>query len=118
MTETKKYVLNQADIFDCYKVDQIALTTGLAVIKKCRSRGIATRILKARASVLRRIGLKVTTSVFSTIGGQKAARAAGYLENYAIPFDDLNTLFPEMDFGFVSGNSCRVMSFHIDHPTE
>lgn len=113
MTLTKQFIINQSNVFNHYGVDQVVFTTGLCVVKKFRGKGIATKILEARAPLLRAIEQKVTSSVFSTIGGQKAAIAAGYEENYSIPFRDLNQKFPEMDFSFVFGSSCRVMSLTL-----
>lgn len=85
---------------------------GLCVDEKFRGRGIATEILKARIPLMQAIGIEVTTSVFSTLGAQKAAKAAGYDENYKVSYEALQAKFPEMDFshGASVHGFCKVLS--------
>lgn len=96
-----------------YKVDRVLYAAGLCVDGKLRGRGIATEILKARAPLMQTIGVEVTTSIFSTVGAQKAAKAASYDENYSISYEDLQVKFPKMDFSKVFGNSCKILSFKV-----
>lgn len=85
---------------------------GLCVDEKFRGRGIATEILKARIPLMKSIGIEVTTSVFSTLGAQKAALAAGYDENYKISYEALQARFPEMDFSYGASvhGFCKILS--------
>lgn len=96
-----------------YNVDRLMWAAGLCVDAKLRGRGIATEILKARASLMKTIGIQVTTSIFSTVGAQKAALAAKYDENYSITYEDLQKEFPKMNFSRVFGTSCKVLSLKI-----
>lgn len=98
---------------DHYKVDRLMEAVGLCVDNKFRGRGIATEILKARAPLMKEIGLKVTSSIFSTVGAQKAAKAAGYEENYSINYDECHEKFPELDFSHVTKTSCKIMSLKV-----
>lgn len=75
--------------------------------------GIATEILKARAPLMRAIGLEVTSSFFTTIGGQKSAKAAGYEENLAIPFEEMQEKFPTLDFVKFFKTNCEVLSLKV-----
>lgn len=87
---------------------------GLCVDAKFRGKGIATEILKARVPLMQTIGLTVTTSIFSTIGAQKAAKAAEYDENYSINYEDLQEMFPKMNFSHVFKKSCIILSKKIE----
>jgi GNAT superfamily N-acetyltransferase len=86
---------------------------GLCVDEKYRGRGIATEILKARALLMPTIGIEVTSSIFSTVGAQKAAKAANYNEDYSITYEDFQKVFPDMDFSFAFGSSCKVLSLKV-----
>lgn len=96
-----------------YGVHRVISAAGLCVIEKYRGRGIATKILQARAPLLKCIGIKVTSTIFSTIGGQKAAKSAGYEENYSISYVELGTKCPKMDFSHVPTGFCKVMSLKV-----
>lgn len=113
MKETIHYVNNAANIFDHFGVDQVVTAAGLCVIEKYRGCGIATKILQARAPLLKTIGLQVTSSVFTTIGAQKAAKAAGYEEVYSISYEELNEKFPRMDFSHVAGGFCKILALKV-----
>lgn len=73
---------NEFNVFEHYKVKHCLMASGLCVDTSYRARGIATEMLKARAALLKALGLKVTTASFSGIGSQKAAEQAGYEENF------------------------------------
>lgn len=112
LQELSQYVEDAFRVADHYQVDRFVFAAGLAVDRKFRGRGIATEILKARAGVLKAIGLSVTTAIFSTVGAQKAAASAGYDENYSIKYEELEKLFP-LDFSFVHGGYCKVLSLKV-----
>lgn len=99
---------------DHYKVDRILYAVGLCVDPKYRGRGIATEILKARAPLMKSIGIKVTSSIFSTVGAQKAAKAAGYDVNHSINYEDFQKQIPGSDFSQFFGNSSKIMSLKVD----
>lgn len=113
LIESLQYIEDAFRLVDHYQVDYYMFAAGLCVDKNFRGRGIATEILKARAGVLKAIGLSVTSSVFSTVGAQKAAASAGYDENYSITYEELGKLFPQIDFSFAHGTTCKVLSLKI-----
>jgi GNAT superfamily N-acetyltransferase len=112
LQELSQYVEDAFRVADHYRVDRFVFAAGLAVDRKLRGRGIATEILKARAGILKAIGLSITTAIFSTVGAQKAAASAGYDENYSIKYEELEKLFP-LDFSFVHGGYCKVLSLKV-----
>jgi GNAT superfamily N-acetyltransferase len=101
------------DVMDHYKVDRFLSAQGLCVDSKFRGRGIATEILKARAPLMACIGLEVTSAIFSTLGAQKAALAAGYDWNYSIEFTELDKKVSGMDFSNGHGRSCQILSLKV-----
>lgn len=86
---------------------------GLCVLKKFHGRGIAAEILKARAPLMKEIGLQVTSSFFTDDEAQKAAEAAGFEVNFSISYEELQKQFPDMDFSHASETSCKVLSLKI-----
>lgn len=107
--EAVDYILDKSDIFNRYNVDYYLSGTGLAVNPKYCGKGlwiipriikiniqksiniiqkflsgIATEMIKARSRMLEYLGLKVTSTGFSSIGAQKAAERAGYTTDYDI----------------------------------
>lgn len=92
------YTLKQFDVFAAYNVDKYLTAHGLCVDPRYRGRGIATEILKARVPILKGLGLKVTSTLFSAIGSQTAAKNAGFKNVYAISYSELVKIFPGFDF--------------------
>ncbi|KAJ6642167.1 hypothetical protein Bhyg_07114 [Pseudolycoriella hygida] len=111
--DTVAFLNNEFNVMDHYGVHRVISAAGLCVVEKYRNRGIATKMLQARVPLLKCIGIKVTTTIFSTPGAQKAARAAGYEENYSISYDDLGKNFNKMDFSKFSNGFCKVMSLKV-----
>lgn len=113
VAEATKFIDNGFNVMQHYGVDRYVFAAGLAVDSKYRGRGIATEILKARGPLLKAIGLNVTTSIFSTVGAQKAALAAGYDENYSITYEMFQQALPSLNFSQFYGNSCKVLSLKV-----
>lgn len=111
--EATNYLNRKADVMNFYNVDRVLWAAGLCVDSKLRGRGIATEILKARAPLMKKIGVELTTSLFSTVGAQKAASAASYDENYSIAYEDLQKVFPKMDFSNVLGTTSKILSLKV-----
>jgi GNAT superfamily N-acetyltransferase len=103
----------EANLFNFYQVDDAVSAAGLCVDSKYRGKGVATEILKSRASLLNAIGVKLTTSIFSTVGAQKAAASAGYDENFSMTYEDMERKFPKLDLKFVYGKCCKVLSLKV-----
>lgn len=112
-TEASNFLYNAFDVMEFYKVDRLLLAVGLCVDPKFRGRGIATEILKTRADLMKSIGLELTTTIFSTVAAQKAAKAAGYDENFSISYEDFQSKFPAMDFSHVYKTHCKILSLKV-----
>ncbi|KAG5679848.1 hypothetical protein PVAND_009385 [Polypedilum vanderplanki] len=113
LMEATKFIENAFDVMEHYNVDRYMFAAGLCVGPEYRGRGIATEILKARAPLMRSIGIELTTSIFSTTGAQKAALAAGYDENYSITYEEFEKVLPSMNFSRFYGSSCKVLSLKV-----
>lgn len=110
LNESLHFLENEFNALDHYRVDRCISGAGLCVIEKFHRCGIATKILQSREHLLKSIGVDVTTTLFSTIGAQKAAKAAGYDENYSISYEKLSEIFPKLNFSHVLGQFCKIMS--------
>ncbi|XP_070509804.1 uncharacterized protein [Chironomus tepperi] len=108
-----KLIEDSFNVYEHYGVDRVMFAAGLCVDKTYRGRGIATEILKARAHILKAIGVEVTSSIFSTVGAQKAAKAAGYDENFSISYEDMDEKLPSLNFSHVYGYTCKVLSLKV-----
>lgn len=113
LNEALKFIEDSFNVYEHYGVDRVMLAAGLCVDKKFRRKGIATQILKAREGVLKAIGVKVTSTIFSTVGGQKAALAAGYDENFSVNYEELDKILPSLNFSHGYGTSCKVLSLKL-----
>jgi GNAT superfamily N-acetyltransferase len=78
----------QFNVFQRYNVEEYLIAYGLCVDTSYRGCGVATEMLKARAPMLKALGLTVTTTAFTGVGSQKAAEKAGYEENFVITWAD------------------------------
>lgn len=78
------YTMKQFNIFEKFNVTDYLSAYGLCVNPEYTGRGIATELLKARVPLLKALGLKVTSTLFTSIGAQKAALKAGYQEDFVI----------------------------------
>jgi len=113
LNKIMKFIGESFNVYGHYGVDRIMFAAGLCVDKQYRGRGIATEILKARVHVLKAIGVEVTSSIFSTVGAQKAAKAAGYDENFSISYEEMDEKLPTLNFSHGYGNTCKVLSLKI-----
>lgn len=93
-----EYCIKQFNVFEAYKTDQYLSAYGLCVNPEFRGRGIATEMLKARIPIMTALGLTVTSTAFTSIGSQIAAKHAGYQEDYVISYDDVAKVFTRFDF--------------------
>lgn len=71
---------------------------GLCINPEYRGRGIATEMLKARVPILKALGLTVTSTAFTGIASQIAAKKAGYEDVCVISYADIEKKFPAFDF--------------------
>lgn len=93
-----EHCIKQFNVFEVYNTDQYLSAYGLCVNPEYRGRGIATEMLKARVPIMRALGLPVTSTAFTSIGSQIAAKHAGYQEDYVISYDDVAKIFTRFDF--------------------
>ena len=101
------------DVFKAYNVDHYLYGIGLCVDSTYRGRNIATEILKARVPFLKSLNLKVTSTLFTGIGSQKAAEKAGFEEISATSYADLQEKFPDMDFSIANATHCKTQALKI-----
>lgn len=108
-----EFVAERFDVFDHYQVDHYLNGFGLSVDPAYRGRGIATALLKARISLLRCLNLKVTSTIFTSIGSQKAAASAGYEESCSVPYQEIQNAVPGLDFTDANIRDCKIFSLQI-----
>lgn len=108
--ECVKHILDKADVFNFHNEDYYLSGTGLAIDVSYCGRGIATEMLKARESILKFIGVAVTSTGFSSIGAQTAAKKAGYTVDCEVTYAELATLNPNWEFKNIKTKSYIQMS--------
>ncbi|XP_070498830.1 uncharacterized protein [Chironomus tepperi] len=104
------YTSEVSDIYSAYNVNQYLTAYGLCVNRKYRGQGIATEMLKARIPYLKKMGLSVTSTAFTAIGSQVAAKKAGYIDFYVKSYEEIKDIDPRFDF---RNNSTSTKDFKI-----
>lgn len=112
--ELFNYAKSECNIFEIFKVDQYLTSYALVVDSAYRGHGIATEILKARVEILKAFNLKVTSTIFTTIGSQVAGKKAGFDEIWQISYEELEKKFPTFDFSKANAKYFKTMSFKIE----
>lgn len=107
------HILKKADVFNLHNVDYYLSGTGLAIDVAYCGRGIATEMLKAREFILKDIGVTVTSTGFSSVGAQIAAKKANYLVDCDVAYADLALLNPNWEFKNIKTKSYIQMSFKV-----
>lgn len=108
------FITSLFDVFEHYNVNYYLYAHGLAVKTEYRDRGIATELLKSRAPLMRSLGLSVTSSLFTTLGAQKAALKVGYTEDFSITYEVLQRKLTNFDFSCADAVDCKLLSFKIE----
>ena len=108
-----KYCGDQFDVFTNFNVDRFLYAFGLCVNPKYRGCGIATEMLKARAPILRALGMKVTSTAFTGIGSQIAAAKAGYNVDLEVEYAKIQHVFPGFDFSKSPTKTFKSMSLSV-----
>lgn len=103
----------RCDVYSVYKIDQYLTSYGLCVKPDYRQMGIGTEMLKARSAVLRAFGLTVTSTGFTGVGSQCAAKKAGYEESLVMPYADIEKLIPRFDFSSCEAKFYKIMTLTI-----
>lgn len=104
-----KYVIDKFDVFEHFNLYGV----GLCVNSSYRGRGIATELLKARVNFLKALDLTVTSTLFTTIGSQKAAASAGYDLKSSTSYEEMQEKFPEMDFSHANTSHCQTLTLQV-----
>lgn len=107
------YAESQFDIFENFHVTKYLTSYALLVHPNYRNRGIATEILKARVPFMKQLGIKVSATMFSSIGSQIAASKAGFEDKFVIGYDELQMKFPAFDFSAISSKFYKKMSLTV-----
>lgn len=96
-----------------FNVDSYLCGAGLAVDTRYSRRGIATEMLRARVPLMKLLGLKVTSTIFSGTGSQKAAKAANFSEMHARNWEEIGKDFPQFDFSKCVTKELKIMVLEI-----
>lgn len=108
-----EYAGKQADVFNRYNVDYYLSAIGLTVSRDYRGCGLATELLKARVPLMKYVGLKVTSTSFTGVGSQTAAKRAGFEELYVKTYDELKEISPRFDFKNNRSKIFKIMALKI-----
>ncbi|KAG5684447.1 hypothetical protein PVAND_013681 [Polypedilum vanderplanki] len=92
-----KFISNKCKLFESYNVDKYLTDQGLCTKRSHRHRGIAVEMLKVRLTVMKELGIMLTSGDFSVIGSQKASEKAGFEEIWSISYQELAEEFPFLD---------------------
>lgn len=107
------FIMNFYDVFGHYNVNYFLYAHGLAVKSEYRGKGIASELLDARVSFMKTHNLSVTTSIFTTSGGQKAAEKIGFSDNFSISYEILQNIFKDFNFSCANAANCKISSLKI-----
>lgn len=108
-----EHTTKQFDVYSAYNVVQYLTAYGLCVNPDYRGRGIATEMLKARKPILKALGLTITSTAFTGIGSQMAAKKAGYDEVFTIAFADIEKIIPRFDFSKSATKFFKTMALTL-----
>lgn len=108
------FVNKQFNPYETFDVPHILTSYALCVHPSYRGLGVATEMLKARIEMLKFHGLKVTSTIFSTLGAQIAAKKANFEESWPMTYDDVTKMFPSFDFSNVSTKFLKKYSLKVE----
>jgi GNAT superfamily N-acetyltransferase len=111
--QSLKFTANQFNVFRSYNVNHYHSGLGLCINPEYRGRGIATEMMKARVSIPQRLNLKISSTPFSAIGSQTAAKNAGQKESFVISYEEIEKKFPRFDFSKCHTKYFKTMDLEI-----
>uniref|UniRef100_A0A336LWE4 CSON003498 protein n=1 Tax=Culicoides sonorensis TaxID=179676 RepID=A0A336LWE4_CULSO len=85
---------------------------GLSVARKYRKRGIAVKMLESRILLMKHVGLNRTSTIFTALGSQIAAKKAGYTEYCEITYDEL--MAKGHKFKHLTEKSVKTLGYQIE----
>ncbi len=86
---------------------------GLTVGKEYRKRGIATQLLKARQAYMKDLGIQVSSAECTGPYIQRAAKNAGYEENWSLKYSGFSEFLPGLSFPGIENESFKIYSLKI-----
>lgn len=111
VNNVKKFIKNIFfNPFEYYQVENLMFAAGLYVNENYRNRGIAVEMIKVREKVGKTVGVEACSNVFSSLGAQKAAKKAGFEENFSIKYSNLAKLTPDGFFPNIRDEYMKIMS--------
>ncbi|XP_065164940.1 uncharacterized protein [Atheta coriaria] len=91
------YLDAQRNVFQEFGVDKCLKAMGLYVLPDYRGEGLGWKLLQARIPLCKSMGIKVTTTVFTSIVSQKQAYKAGFQDYFSVDYDVLGKTKPEFN---------------------
>jgi hypothetical protein len=79
-----------------------------------RYRGIGTEFFKAREPVMRAFGLKVTSTICTALGSQKAAANANHKLMLSVDWSEMAKAHPNFDFSKSISKSVNIYDYKIE----
>ncbi|XP_055627382.1 uncharacterized protein LOC129769278 isoform X2 [Toxorhynchites rutilus septentrionalis] len=110
---TIEYTTQQFNLFEHYKVDHYLKSSGLAISRRYRGRGIATEVLKTRVPLCKAFGIKLTATNFASDAAQVAATIAGFETNFEVTYEDFAKMGSRYSFPGIQSKSLKLMSLRI-----
>jgi GNAT superfamily N-acetyltransferase len=108
------FAINYVNVFERFGVTEYLSAFGLVVHPDYRGQGLGEEILKARTSLGKALGLKVTMTVFSTVEGQKCAEKAGMQVLAEIPYSIYKTEDGEEVYPISNPKALKLMAMRLD----
>lgn len=99
--------------FEAFDVNAYLTSYALCVHPSYRSFGVATEVLKTRVEMLKALDLKVTITMFTTLGSQIAVKRANFEESWSMSFDEITEKFPSFDFSKASSKFMKKFSLKV-----
>jgi GNAT superfamily N-acetyltransferase len=108
------FIANYVNIFERFGVTEYLSALGLVVHPDYRGQGLGEEILKARTNLGRALGLKVTMTFFTTVGGQKSAEKARMQVLAEIPYSIFKTEDGEEVYPVSNPKTLKIMAMRLD----
>lgn len=102
------------DTMTTYETDKFLTDYALVVSRDYRQRGIAGEFLKARIALTKLLGIKVTSSIFTSSTSQKAAEKIGFKVGFEIDFNEFAENFPQFDLSGVKSESIKILDYIVE----
>ncbi|XP_018563423.1 uncharacterized protein LOC108905134 [Anoplophora glabripennis] len=89
---------NCIDIFTELNIEEYVSAFGLYVLPEYRGDGIGYQLLQARRKICLAVGIEVSVTAFTTVGGQRLAEKLGFKNLLEIAYEDLEKINPLFRF--------------------